>query len=124
MANPVPRVIHPDWLRRQVAAALDPRKQRKLDAMFAKRPAGTAAAGAAGTAGTAGERLALTAPGGAPGGKGGKGTREAADMEDLGAGVVPQSAAAQRLGKRRRLARVRSAALALPVSLCTMCTAC
>ncbi|XP_065339696.1 DNA polymerase epsilon catalytic subunit 1 [Cloeon dipterum] len=38
VANPVPRVRHPDWLHRKLAEKGDSRKQRKIDAMFQKLP--------------------------------------------------------------------------------------
>jgi DNA polymerase elongation subunit (family B) len=38
--NPVPRVAHPEWLARQVAADLTSVKQRKLDGFFVKQSVG------------------------------------------------------------------------------------
>lgn len=40
--NPVPRVAHPDWLNKQLAAALNPYKQAKMTTFFAQgdRPIG------------------------------------------------------------------------------------
>jgi len=37
VANPVPRVKHPDWLHRKVAEKEDTHKQTKLDSLFAKQ---------------------------------------------------------------------------------------
>lgn len=34
MANPVPRVAHPEWIGRRVAEKEDERKQQKVDDMF------------------------------------------------------------------------------------------
>jgi DNA polymerase epsilon subunit 1 len=38
VANPVPRIRHPDWLHRKLAEKGDSRKQRKIDSMFQKLP--------------------------------------------------------------------------------------
>jgi DNA polymerase epsilon subunit 1 len=37
VANPVPRVLHPDWLKRIVRDKNDPRRQQKLSSFFAKQ---------------------------------------------------------------------------------------
>eukprot|EP00892_Ulva_mutabilis_P006158 jgi/Ulvmu1/3914/UM018_0137.1 len=37
IANPVPRVPHPDWLLKRLSAASDARKQRRISSMFAVR---------------------------------------------------------------------------------------
>lgn len=38
MANPVPRVKHPDWLHRKMLMKADPLKQRKITTMFQALP--------------------------------------------------------------------------------------
>lgn len=38
VANPVPRVKHPDWLHKRVLEKTDTVKQRRIDDMFQKRP--------------------------------------------------------------------------------------
>merc|ERR1719391_757980 len=37
--NPVPRVVHPDWLHRKIMEKSDTLKQRKMTEMFTKQPA-------------------------------------------------------------------------------------
>ena len=36
--NPVPRVVHPDWLQKRIAAKDDKFKQKKINDLFEKRP--------------------------------------------------------------------------------------
>lgn len=38
VANPVPRVKHPDWLHRKMLMKADPLKQRKITTMFQAMP--------------------------------------------------------------------------------------
>jgi DNA polymerase epsilon subunit 1 len=38
--NPVPRVAHPDWLKRKVKAENAKHEQKKISSIFAKLPAG------------------------------------------------------------------------------------
>ena len=40
MANPVPRITHPDWLTKLVLAKDDPRKQTAISSFFSKRAPG------------------------------------------------------------------------------------
>jgi len=47
VANPVPRIAHPDWLLRVVRQKADPRKQRKLGQYFSAGGAASASAAAA-----------------------------------------------------------------------------
>jgi hypothetical protein len=86
----VPRVEHPDWLLKRVAAASDTRKQTRISSMFSKQAPKRPALDAS---------IATAKPGGERDGSD-------VDMEDLG--VLRDSNAAARLHatKRRKLARL------------------
>ncbi len=45
VANPAPRVTHPDWLAKRLMEKNDVCKQQKISEMFAKLPASTTDSG-------------------------------------------------------------------------------
>jgi hypothetical protein len=81
--NPVPRVVHPDWLHKQVSAAKDRHKQQRLTNMFKPTKRMHAASG---------EREPLQSK---------EGGDSDVDMEDMDI-LANTSAAAARQSKRRR----------------------
>jgi hypothetical protein len=81
--NPVPRVAHPDWLSKQVAAASDSRKQQCLTNMFQTT-----------------KRGAITPENAVDK----QGTGSDIDLEDMDMFIDPNAAASKQAAKRRKLA--------------------
>lgn len=88
--NPVPRVEHPDWLLKRVAAASDKHRQQRLTSMF---------------------QPAKRGPGGPEKGADRQGGGSDVDIEDMDLLANASAAAARQGAKRRKTAtlyRVRS----------------
>merc|ERR1719391_1291839 len=77
--NPVPRVVHPDWLHRKIMEKSDTLKQRKMTEMFTKQPAA------------------------APVQRESNGDQDMFDMEDIGARkpLAPKNVTVTVAGKRK-----------------------
>jgi hypothetical protein len=99
--NPVPRVAHPDWLHKSIAASTAKHKQRRISSMFARNPAKRGGGAATGSA-RAREGSASDVD-------------MEVDMEDLGA-VRDACAAARLQAKKRRVGIAHVVRLRLPQS--------